>query len=343
MRWAGVVGLIGSAAMAACDATGPASEPHATTLVADGTGEGASTAPLGATLSPGPAVIALDAKDEPVANVVVRFVVVSGGGSITGAETRTDAQGRARVGSWTLGLVAGTQALDAIAGSARTRVPAEAANPCPVDAAVTLQPDVRVAAALEVSDCTRGERFADLYRLEAENQIAVRLVTSRTDLLVESAAPFASGQRVILPAGSYSLVVLGTSDQQKAPYEIEARRESESLEECAYVYALPGITTAQTLGASDCNYYGQGNFADAPSLVLRAGQTVTITMSSEVIEPALELWTPDEDLWTSDETTVNGGTISTRIVWTAIHHGEHVVIARNARTGVGGANTLSIQ
>jgi hypothetical protein len=51
----------------------------------------------------------------PVAGVAVTFAVASGGGSITGATTTTNAQGIATVGSWTLGATAGANTLTASA------------------------------------------------------------------------------------------------------------------------------------------------------------------------------------------------------------------------------------
>jgi hypothetical protein len=50
-----------------------------------------------------PAVVVRDANQNPVAGVPVEFEVISGGGTITGGSTATDANGRAQLGSWTLG------------------------------------------------------------------------------------------------------------------------------------------------------------------------------------------------------------------------------------------------
>ena len=50
-----------------------------------------------------PAVVVRDAYDNLVPGIPVEFEVISGGGSVTGASTVTNAAGRAEVGSWTLG------------------------------------------------------------------------------------------------------------------------------------------------------------------------------------------------------------------------------------------------
>ena len=60
-----------------------------------------------------PAVLITDAGDNPIANVPVTFAITSGGGTITGGTTTTNAQGIATVGSWTLGTAAGPNSLTA--------------------------------------------------------------------------------------------------------------------------------------------------------------------------------------------------------------------------------------
>jgi hypothetical protein len=60
-----------------------------------------------------PSVKVLDASGGPVPGVRVGFVVTSGGGSLTGAETSTDAAGIAAVGAWRLGP-SGVNTLEAV-------------------------------------------------------------------------------------------------------------------------------------------------------------------------------------------------------------------------------------
>jgi hypothetical protein len=60
-----------------------------------------------------PAVRATDAAGAPVAGVIVNFAIASGGGSIGGANTVTNANGIATAGTWTLGAAQGTNTLRA--------------------------------------------------------------------------------------------------------------------------------------------------------------------------------------------------------------------------------------
>jgi glucose/arabinose dehydrogenase len=69
------------------------------------------TAPVNTRLPVAPVVRVVDNRGIAVVGVAVRFRVVDGGGSLTGAFTTTNAEGNARLGSWTLGPVPGLQRL----------------------------------------------------------------------------------------------------------------------------------------------------------------------------------------------------------------------------------------
>jgi hypothetical protein len=75
-------------------------------------GDGQS-APVGTPVATPPVVKVTDANNTPVSGVGVTFAVASGGGSITGATTTTNASGLAAVGSWTLGATPGANTLTA--------------------------------------------------------------------------------------------------------------------------------------------------------------------------------------------------------------------------------------
>jgi adhesin/invasin len=93
----------------------------------------------GAAVPVAPSVKVTDAGDNPIANVPITFAVASGGGTITGATTTTNASGIATVGSWTLGAAAGPNTLratsSAIAGASVTFQAAGGAGPAAVVAA----------------------------------------------------------------------------------------------------------------------------------------------------------------------------------------------------------------
>jgi hypothetical protein len=65
----------------------------------------------GQTVTPAPAVQALDSYGNPVPGTVVTFIVGTGGGGISGGTATADVAGVARLASWTLGIVAGANSL----------------------------------------------------------------------------------------------------------------------------------------------------------------------------------------------------------------------------------------
>lgn len=68
---------------------------------------------VGQPVSPLPSVVVIDSYNNPVSGVDVTFAVAQGGGTITGADVTTDANGMARLGSWTLGATSGTNVVTA--------------------------------------------------------------------------------------------------------------------------------------------------------------------------------------------------------------------------------------
>src|SRR5437660_1585506 len=92
--------------------TATAVQPSAPASVSAGPGDG-QTGLTGYALNIAPAVVVRDAASLPVPNVAVTFAVASGGGSVTGANATTGADGVATVGSWTVQL--GTNTLTATA------------------------------------------------------------------------------------------------------------------------------------------------------------------------------------------------------------------------------------
>lgn len=121
-------------------------------------GQGQS-APVNTRLPVAPMVRVVDANGVAVVGVPVRFRVVDGGGSITGAYVLTNGQGNARLGSWTLGPIPGRQRLSAstpglpeaviqataLSDGARLEVPeANDHQMAPVNTALPRQPAVYV-------------------------------------------------------------------------------------------------------------------------------------------------------------------------------------------------------
>jgi len=96
-------GGLTSAPSATFDITGGAAT--GSVVVSAGNGQ---TGLVGFALNVAPAVLVRDAANAPLANAQVTFQVASGGGGITGANTTTNGNGIATVGSWTVQLGSNT-------------------------------------------------------------------------------------------------------------------------------------------------------------------------------------------------------------------------------------------
>ncbi len=88
--------------------------PGAATTIALNDGNN-QTATVAANVATAPSVLITDVSGNTILGVQVTFAVTQGGGALTGGNVATDGAGVARVGSWMLGTVAGTNAISATA------------------------------------------------------------------------------------------------------------------------------------------------------------------------------------------------------------------------------------
>jgi hypothetical protein len=113
--------------------------PGAAAAIVIETGDRQTTAAK--TITPiSPTVRVVDADDNPVSGVLVTFSVTAGGGTVVGSRPRTDFNGQAAVGSWTLGPAAGINTLTATAEGVPPRVFTATATPPATQLVITTQP-----------------------------------------------------------------------------------------------------------------------------------------------------------------------------------------------------------
>jgi glucose/arabinose dehydrogenase len=114
-RWIAALPLIALLALAACGGGGgddpPPPDRTPTGITAQAGASQAGTVNLAVATTPAVRVTARDGT--PVSGVAITFEVVSGGGTVSGASTSTNASGVATVGGWTLGNTVGEQRLAA--------------------------------------------------------------------------------------------------------------------------------------------------------------------------------------------------------------------------------------
>jgi len=104
-----VIALCGSMlTLASCKSDGAPESSTVSKVAGDGQ-QGTAGEPVAVA----PRVRVLRGQDRPVSGASIQFTVASGGGSVAGGSVRTDAQGEAAVGGWTLGMQTGENSLEA--------------------------------------------------------------------------------------------------------------------------------------------------------------------------------------------------------------------------------------
>ena len=315
---------------------------------------GQQNANVGSAVAVAPVVKVVDRNDQPLAGVRVNFVIVSGGGSVTGTSINTDANGLAALGSWTLGSV-GENQLEARVGGVNPLV-ITAVGRC--TAGSTIGVDQSAAGNLSSADCrfANGE-FTDRYTLTTTTQRAIRF--SQTSATVNSFLELQgpgnvvafnndmasttpnSEFKVILAPGTYDLNPSTVESGQSGAYTVFAGAAPESEAGCEIVFAVPGIETVQQLANTDC--LEQGFRYDAISVYLHAGRSYTITMSSATFDTFLQLLTYANSALVAENDDISASNTNARIVYRPTQSGFYLIAAQGATTAALGNYTLSIQ
>lgn len=314
------------------------------------------------TLAVAPAVKVTDAFDNPVAGVAVTFAVASGGGSLTASAATSDAAGLATGGRWILGSTLGANTVTAsAAGLAPVTFSATAKDPCSVSLDYT--GGTTATGVLNDLDCVlpdgslRAGSYIDFYSTTtaARQSVSFSLVSPSdqdTYLFLHDAAgnvvaydddgandgTYNSRLNVILPAGSWFLGASQWTSTSDFAYTLSSQARAESATNCEETWLLPGVTTAQEVQASDCNWYDGTDRNDYFSMMVKTGQTVTIRAAASAITPVLDVYTSvTGDVF---EVTATGG--EAVVTFTSTEDQEIEIDVRGESGGLG-AYTLSVQ
>lgn len=108
------VQALGTAINTIIDASAQVGAPSQVTIIDGATG---LSAIVGQEVSPRPSLRFRDSFGNPIPGLPITFTVTQGGGSVTGGQVLTNADGRATVGSWRLGPSSGINRLQATAAN----------------------------------------------------------------------------------------------------------------------------------------------------------------------------------------------------------------------------------
>jgi hypothetical protein len=299
-----------------------------------------------------------DQGGQPVAGARVTFAVVTGGGSVTGGSTTTDASGIATVGSWTLGPATGSNTLAARTGSLPpVTFTADGTDPC--STLLTHVLGTTTDGQLSPQDCQLSDgTFVDFYSVTLPtagtyvfNQSSsnfdtyVALLTSSGKLVGinddVAANNTNSALKVIVPAGTFVIAANSFDPNMTGSYTLASAGSSAHITACEDVSVARGITTAQSLQPSDCAL--NGVFGDQYLIVLFAGQPVTVSMSSTDVDSYLEIHSGSSPAILASNDDVDATTKNASVTFTAQTTDFYVITARTPSAGQTGAYTLSIQ
>ena len=309
-----------------------------------------------------PSVVVRDSNGNPKSGVAVIFAVATGGGSITGAASVSNASGIASVGSWTLGNSAGENTLSAtVAGLPPVTFTAQAiSNLCMASAAHTLGTSTN--GTFSAGDCQLSDgSFVDFYTTSVPQAGAYffrQTAAFDTYLLLampdgttigenddENQAGTNSGIKAILPAGDY-LLAPGTFDPGvTGNYTISSSVAPADVTGCELVFVVRNITTAQSLGSGDCNIANSGAtpvYSDAYFIFLDAGTSVTINMASAALDSFLQLVRLDGTVLAEND-NADATTKNSRITFTAPQANYYAIFTRAVPGSSVGGYSLTIQ
>jgi predicted secreted protein len=146
--------------------------------------------------------------------------------------------------------------------------------------------------------------------------------------------------KAILPAGDFVLGANAYPGSTGAYNLASAAAASSAVTGCEDVFVVRGTSTTQDLQTTDCQ--ATSSYADNYLISLRAGQSITVTMSSSAVDSFLELYSSAGRVTFNDNRSTTSS--DAQFIYTSPASTIFIISARSAgATPVTGAYTLTIQ
>jgi hypothetical protein len=305
-----------------------------------------------------PAVLVRDANGNAKPGVTVTFAVGDGGGSVTGATATTSASGVAAVGSWTLGSEGANTLVASTAGVPSVTFHATAFNAkC---SQLTTQPfGSTTGGTLESNDCKFPDgSLVDFYSTVVPSSgaylftqsagfdtyldlsLADGTLLAENDNAAESTGN--SAIKALLPAGTYVLGASSRSPGVTGAYTVSSQTTSADNASCELVFVVKNVSTTQNIVNTDCLWNDAPTYADAFFILLRAGQSITVDMTSTTMDSYLEI-VPIGGNSVAQNDNRDASTKDARLSFTAQSTNYYAIVARTATASQTGSYTLTIQ
>ena len=326
-----------------------------------GTSQATSIAPNSSTVTtaaPGtqvtelPSVLVTDGSGRPMTGVAVTFAVTTGGGSVTGGSATTGSDGIATVGSWTLGAAPEGNTVTATTAG----LPAVTFTACGT-AMHTLGSTVD--SQLSLTDCQLSLRFVDFYSVTVPTggtyiftqtsgafDTFLDVFTSAADLVGvnDDFGPTGttdSRVKVIVPPGTYFVAANSFDINATGNYSLASAVSTTPVTNCEDVFVLGGITSPQALETTDC--VTNGFYSDDYVIFLNAGQSITLSMTSSVLDSYLEIRRNGSSALLASNDDIDTTTKNSRVTFTAVAGDFYIITAASKVAGATGAYTFDVQ
>jgi len=196
---------------------------------------------------------------------------------------------------------------------------------------------------VETTDVAGEDMFLTVFR----GQYASAQLVGANDDMDPNNGNYNSDVRFLGGSGQFlvgaSFVTSYVGDHGGA-YHLTARSWSGAVTSCEDVYAVNGTSTNQQLDNDDCPGSGARNHSDRVFVMLKPGETITVSMSSSVFDTKLEMEDGYGSIVAVDDNS--GGGTNARLTYTAPVGGASVdtyaIYATSVLANGGGAYSLAV-
>ncbi len=273
----------------------------------------------------------------------VTFTVTSGGGSIAGSPTVTDANGFATSGTWTLGPNFGNHTVLAESGSLQTTFTA-VVDPCEDRTPLAVGGTANGTLAFDPARCEIDGAATDRYSVPtAAGAVGITLSSAAFDAMLNvwndagtaqiatndnaSSATTNSFIKLITAATTKTVDATSAIAGETGAYTLSVATTSSAVTDCSTTYIEIGAATDQTLAPSDCDTNGAAVAGDEFLVYIPAGESIRITQTSDPLDALIDFYSPTgERLVRRDNAGVSAATPEV-INYTATTAGFYKIVA----------------
>lgn len=327
--------------------------------VTKGVGDNQSTL-AGDPVGTNPSVTVKDIGGNGVSGATVTFAPGTNGGIVSGGTQTTGTSGTATVGGWRIGAPGSSLLTATVTGLTPVTFTATALDPCQFGYGVNVGDQITWD--IHALDCLASDNRREDAWLVTLTATAFKftMASSAIKTMAELFTNPATGSsrqigvsgsgdigtasttfKAIVTAGNYYWTAKSYTPGEVGIYTTSATSTTESTTNCELMYIMPGVTTSQTIAATDCSATGPF-YEDSFWIFLPASTAMTVTMASTAINSYL-IMTDINGTEVGRNDNKNGSTNDAEITFTPTTAGFYRILATTATTSVTGAYTLTVK